>query len=361
MATLELDKISKQYSKDSWGLRETSLSVNDREFLVLLGPSGCGKSTTVRLIAGLEDITSGRIFIGDTDVTWLPPRKRNISMVFQSYAVWPHMTVFDNIAFALKLKRIPRDEIEKTVREMSEMVNISDYLKRYPSQLSGGQRQRVALARALAVKPQVFLMDEPLSNLDAKLRMQMRTELKAIHQQTEATTLFVTHDQAEAMSIADRIVIMKDGEIVQIGTPEEVYSQCANTFVAGFIGSPPANFFKMRIEKDEKCMKLVNPEFSFTPGQAWHSCLEKAGLSEVILAVRPEDIALTHKADAILSREVLVVEPQGTHQILVVEINGNLSKIRVPNTPIIKPGEHIHLVFNRERLHLFHPKTEKRV
>jgi len=225
MATLELINLSKRYGKSVWGAKDVNLKVNDKEFIVFLGPSGCGKTTTLRMIAGLEEVTEGKVLIDDENVTDMPPRKRNVSMVFQSYAVWPHMTVYENIAFALKLRKMEKSGIDKIVREVAELVNIGEYLERFPRQLSGGQRQRVALARAIAVKPKLFLMDEPLSNLDAKLRVRMRTELKAIHHKTEATTIFVTHDQSEAMSMADRIVVMKDGKIVQIGTPDDVYQR----------------------------------------------------------------------------------------------------------------------------------------
>ena len=237
MATLELMDIAKRFSKDVWGVKKMDLEVNNKEFIVLLGPSGCGKTTTMRMVAGLEEVTRGTILLDGKDITDIPPRERGISMVFQNYAIWPHMTVFDNIAFSLKLKKMPDAAIKQRVQETADMVKIGNLLKRLPGQLSGGQQQRVALARALAVKPKLFLMDEPLSNLDAKLRVIMRTELKAIHQETEATSIFVTHDQSEAMSMADRIVVMRAGEIVQIGSPEDVYNQSASIFVAGFIGT----------------------------------------------------------------------------------------------------------------------------
>jgi multiple sugar transport system ATP-binding protein len=238
MATLTLKNVTKRFGKKVVAVNDFSLQVPDREFLVLLGPSGCGKTTTMRMVAGLEEVTYGTILIDGVDVTDLPPRKRDVSMVFQNYAVWPHMTVYENIAYALKLKRMDKKTIAKTVKEAAEMTKIAELLNRYPSQLSGGQQQRVAVARAIAVKPKLFLLDEPLSNLDAKLRVATRTELKAIHDKTEATTVFVTHDQSEAMSLADRIAIMKDGEIVQIGTPEEVYDESVSLFVADFIGTP---------------------------------------------------------------------------------------------------------------------------
>src|SRR6056297_2257654 len=265
MATLKLNNLSKRYGKSVWGAKDINLEVHDKEFIVLLGPSGCGKTTTMRMIAGLEEVTEGIIYIDDKDVTFLPPRKRDISMVFQSYAVWPHLTVFDNIAFPLRLKKLNSSEIDKRVKDVSDLTKIGEYLERYPRQLSGGQRQRVALARALVVKPKVFLMDEPLSNLDAKLRVKMRTEMKAIHKKTQATTVFVTHDQAEAMSMADRIVVMKEGKIVQMGSTDDVYFDCEDMFVAGFIGTPPTNFLSMELTQKDGKMLLVSSAFSFEP------------------------------------------------------------------------------------------------
>ena len=360
MATLELKGVSKRFGRDVWALRPTDLRAEDQEFVVLLGPSGCGKSTTVRLIAGLEEPDSGSIRIGDRDVTDLPPRKRNVSMVFQSYAVWPHMTVFENIAFGLRLRKRSGGEIERLVRETAELVKIGDLLARYPAQLSGGQRQRVALARALAVEPKVFLMDEPLSNLDANLRLQMRTELKAIHQQTRATTLFVTHDQAEALSMADRIVIMKDGEIVQVGTPEEVYAKCATAFVAGFIGSPPANFFEVQVRREAGRLALVHPAFTW-PAEGSTAALARYDKPRMLLAVRPEDLTLTTPERAILSSRALVVEPQGAHQIVALDVGGEIVKALAPNRPKVVAGEPVHLTFDAAQVQFFDVDDGRRV
>ena len=252
MATLQMINVTKQFGKNVIAVNDLSLEVQEGEFLVLLGPSGCGKTTAMRMVAGLEEVTFGQIFIDGKDVTDLPPRSRNVSMIFQNYAVWPHMTVFENIAYALRLKRMDKDTIDKIVNDVAGMTKISELLERLPTQLSGGQRQRVAVARAIAVEPKIFLMDEPLSNLDAKLRVSMRTELKAIHTKTNATTVFVTHDQSEAMSMADRIVIMRLGEIMQVGSPEDVYERSANLFVADFIGTPPTNFIDAEI-KSSNC------------------------------------------------------------------------------------------------------------
>ena len=361
MATLELDKISKRYGRRVWGARDVSLKVQDREFLVLLGPSGCGKTTTLRMVAGLEEVTSGSIFIDGKDVTDAPPRARQVSMVFQSYAVWPHMSVFDNIAFSLRLKNMPKAQIDKTVSEVAGMVKITELLERLPKQLSGGQRQRVALARALAVRPKLFLLDEPLSNLDAKLRMAMRTELKAIHQETEATSLFVTHDQSEAMSMADRIVIMRDGGIVQKGTPDDVYFRCADTFVAGFIGTPPTNFFEVDISTVGGRHVLKHPFFSYEADGIIAPVLSSYGKPRLTLGIRPEDFRITTPAEAVLSQTVLVVEPQGSHQIIAFRLDDQIVKIVAPSHPRVAPGEELHVSFQKERLHLFDSETTKRL
>jgi multiple sugar transport system ATP-binding protein len=342
-------------------VKDVSLEVHDREFVVLLGPSGCGKTTTLRVIAGLEEATSGSVVLDGRDITALPPRKRDVSMVFQNYAVWPHMTVFENIAFPLRLKSLSRQAVDKTVRDVAELTKIDDYLQRHPSQLSGGQQQRVALARALAVKPKLFLMDEPFSNLDAALRVAMRTELKAIHQEAEATTIFVTHDQAEAMSMADRIVILKDGELVQIGTPDDVYFRCVNTFVAGFIGTPPMNFFEMRMERGEGEIVLRHSAFALPLKHADKPEVTKVEKDRLTLGVRPEDISLVSEGRGLLSEQALVVEPQGSHQVVSLDLDGQIVKVVAPPDPKIEPGERIHLSFSEDKLHFFDGDTGGRV
>lgn len=363
MATLTLKNLSKRYGKTIWGAKDINLQVNDKEFIVLLGPSGCGKTTTMRMIAGLEEVTQGIILIDDTDVTLLPPRKRDISMVFQSYAVWPHLRVFDNIAFPLKIKKMNTSEIEKRVKAVSELTKIGEYLERLPRQLSGGQRQRVALARALVVNPKVFLMDEPLSNLDAKLRVKMRTEMKAIHKKTKATTVFVTHDQAEAMSMADRIIIMKDGSIVQSGTTDEVYFDCADMFVAGFIGTPPTNFLSMGLSSDNGELSLKSTAFSFAPQGENKQLLNNYNNNAVIMGLRPESMKVSKKKTdkSVFSREVLVTEPQGSHQIVAIDLDDQILKIVAPPFPKIEPGETVHIEFEHERIMFFDPETEKRI
>lgn len=354
MATLTLNNVTKRFGKKVVAVNDFSLKVPDREFLVLLGPSGCGKTTTMRMVAGLEEVTDGTIFIDGVDVTDLPPRRRDVSMVFQKYAVWPHMTVYENIAYALKLKRMDKKTIDKTVKEAAEMTKIAELLDRYPSQLSGGQQQRVAVARAIAVKPKLFLMDEPLSNLDAKLRVATRTELKTIHDQTEATTVFVTHDQSEAMSLADRIVIMKDGEVVQIGSPDDVYHRSANLFVADFIGTPPTNFMDVELKVENGDSRLINPHFDFKLSLENVAKLRNyGGRKKLVLGVRPESIHLVGEEDSILSAQCLVSEPQGSHQIVAIELGDKIVKIVAPAHPRIESGKTVHLTFDQESIAFF--------
>jgi multiple sugar transport system ATP-binding protein len=368
MATLTLKNVTKRFGRNVLAVDDFSLQVPDREFLVLLGPSGCGKTTTLRMVAGLEEATDGIILIDDVDVTDLPPRNRDVSMVFQNYAVWPHMTVYDNIAYALKLKRMDKRTIDKTVKEATEMTRIAELVDRYPSQLSGGQQQRVAVARAIAVKPKLFLLDEPLSNLDAKLRVATRTELKAIHDKTEATTVFVTHDQSEAMSLADRIVIMKAGEIVQIGTPDDVYHRSASLFVADFIGTPPTNLIDVELNVENGDCRLINPHFDFKLSTENSAKLRNYGKRKLVLGVRPENILLVGEEDSILSgqplcfsAQCLVSEPQGSHQIIAIELGDKIVKIVAPSHPKIASRETVHLTFNQEAIAFFDIDTGLRI
>ena len=361
MATLTLENVTKQFGRSVVAVKNLSLHVHDGEFLVLLGPSGCGKTTAMRMVAGLEAVTEGTILIDDADITDLPPRKRNVSMIFQNYAVWPHMTVYQNISYALRLKRMPNNEIDVVVKQVAGMTKIAELLERYPSQLSGGQQQRVAVARAIAVKPKIFLMDEPLSNLDAKLRVSMRTELKAIHVKTEATTVFVTHDQSEAMSMADRIVIMRDGEIVQMGTPEEVYDESASVFVADFIGTPPTNFMEVELTAVNGGYQVVNPHFSLKLSAETGSMLKDHGKKNLVAGIRPENILLVDRQDAILSTSCLVVEPQGSHQVIAIELDDQMLKIVAPAQPKIDAGETIHLAFHDDAIAFFDQETGLRI
>jgi len=361
MAELKLTHVTKRFGKDVLAVKDLSLDVHDGEFLVLLGPSGCGKTTAMRMVAGLEEVTEGTILIDDVEVTDLPPRKRDISMIFQNYAVWPHMTVFDNIAYALKLKKIDKSTIETTVNDVATMVKIGNLLERYPSQLSGGQQQRVAVARAIAVKPKVFLMDEPLSNLDAMLRITMRTELKAIHANTEATTVFVTHDQAEALSMADRIVVMKDGEIVQVGTPDEVYDQSATVFVASFIGTPPTNFIDVELAQQNGSYHVISQDMDLTLDEVQAALLIEHGKSSYIVGVRPENILQVDEEDAVLSATCLVSEPQGSHQIVAFEVDDKLLKIVAPPQPRVNSGDMVHMSFKPGSEAFFDKETGIRI
>lgn len=361
MATLTLKNVTKQFGRSVIAVKNFSLEVHDGEFLVLLGPSGCGKTTAMRMVAGLEEVTEGQIFIGDKEVTDLPPRRRNVSMIFQNYAVWPHMTVYQNISYALKLKKMDKGEIDRIVRDVADMTKIGNLLERYPSQLSGGQQQRVAVARAIAVSPEIFLMDEPLSNLDAKLRGSMRTELKAIHVKTGATSVFVTHDQSEAMSMADRIVIMKDGEVMQIGTPEEVYDQSASLFVADFIGTPPTNFMDAKLMTENGTVKLVNPHFAFPLGGAAADRLRQQDRQELVIGIRPENILLVEPEKAVLSASCLVAEPQGSHQIVAIELDDRIVKVIAPAQPKIFAGETVHLTFKPEAVAFFDKDSTLRI
>jgi multiple sugar transport system ATP-binding protein len=361
VATLTLSHVTKRFGRKVVAVKDFSLEVQDREFLVLLGPSGCGKTTTLRMVAGLEEVTDGTIEIDGVDVTDLPPRKRDVSMVFQNYAVWPHMTVYENIAYALKLKRMDRQTIDKTVKDATGMTKISELLDRYPSQLSGGQQQRVAVARAIAVRPKLFLLDEPLSNLDAKLRVATRTELKAIHEKTEATTVFVTHDQSEAMSLADRIVIMKDGEVVQIGTPDDVYHRSASLFVADFIGTPPTNFMDVELKVENGECLLLSPHFELTLSPENTAKVKDYGKKELVLGVRPENIVLVSEEDAAFSTECLVSEPQGSHQIVAIELGDKIVKIVAPAYPKIESGQTVHLAFKQEAICFFDKESGLRI
>ncbi len=357
MATLTMKNVTKIFGRNVIAVKEFDLEVKEREFLVLLGPSGCGKTTAMRMVAGLEEVTTGEIFIDDREVTELPPRKRNVSMIFQNYAVWPHMTVYDNIAFALKLKNLPKDEIDKRVKETAGLAKIEMLLERYPSQLSGGQQQRVAVARAIAVNPDIFLMDEPLSNLDAKLRVSMRTELKAIHDKAGATTVFVTHDQSEAMSMADRIVIMKDGEVVQEGSPNDVYHRSQSLFVADFIGTPPTNFLDVEIKKDPEGTRLVSDRLDLLLEPEIAKSLNNYKKEKLILGIRPENIMLVDAGNAVISDKCLVAEPQGSHQIIAIQMQDKILKVVAPAKAKITSGTDIHLDFKQVTLRFFDPET----
>ncbi len=363
MAQVVLENLNKAFG-EFHAVKDASLTVQDREFMVLVGPSGCGKSTTLRMIAGLEEITSGKIFIGNRLVNDLPPRDRDIAMVFQNYALYPHMTVFDNMAFGLKMRKFPKSEIERRVREAAEILGILDLLKRRPRQLSGGQRQRVAVGRAIVRHPQVFLFDEPLSNLDAKLRVQMRVELKRLHESLQSTAIYVTHDQVEAMTLGDRVVVMKDGSIQQIGEPLEVYSRPRNKFVAGFIGSPAMNFMDASITEIEGNLYAETAGFRIRVPAERSRPMISYKAHQVTLGIRPEDL---HEANPGSPGEVSfetvveVVEPLGSEILLDVSVGHHLLVARVNSSFRTKHHEKIRLAFVPERIYFFDPRTEEAI
>ncbi len=344
MAEIRLDNIRKTFGRII-ATRDVSLTVHDTEFMVLLGPSGCGKTTLLRGIAGLEQIDSGRVFIGDKDVTDLPSRKRRIAMVFQSYAVFPHLTVYENIAFGLRMQRLPDPEVKKRVHSSAELLQITDLLDRFPAKVSGGQRQRVAVARAIAVQAEVLLMDEPLSNLDALLRLEMRAELKRLLKEVKSTVVYVTHDQVEALSLGDRIAVMKDGEILQCDTPLQVYDNPASEFIGGFIGNPPMNFLDVQHGDNV----VLAGGASFTPPPAVRAALGNG--TRIRLGVRAENIAAeSARTDGALAGAVLVVEPLGSHNLLTVQVGGERVKVNAHADSRFEPGQQIWLKFAPEKI-----------
>ncbi|SFG37346.1 multiple sugar transport system ATP-binding protein [Planifilum fulgidum] len=365
MARVRLNHVYKRFG-DVTAVKDFHLDIEDKEFLVLVGPSGCGKSTTLRMIAGLEEISEGEIYIGDRLVNDVPPKDRDIAMVFQSYALYPHMNVYDNMAFGLKLRKFKKDEIEKRVREAARILDIEHLLDRKPKALSGGQRQRVALGRAIVREPQVFLMDEPLSNLDAKLRVQMRTEISKLHQRLETTVIYVTHDQTEAMTMGDRIVVMKDGVIQQAATPTEIYEHPANMFVAGFIGSPAMNFIEGSLSEEEgnvyfqtKGLKVKIPD-----GKA--KTLRDKGYvgKEVVFGIRPENIHdepvfLEASPDSAVEAKVEVAEHMGSEMYLYLSgIGEKWLTARVNTRTQYGPGAQVKLALDMNKCHVFDKETE---
>ena len=343
MADVRLVDVVKRFGRVV-AVNHVNLHVRDGEFFILLGPSGCGKTTTLRIIAGLEYPDEGRVYIGGRDVTDLEPMDRDVAMVFQNYALYPHMTVYDNIAFPLKIRRkklgLTKEEIDARVREVAKLLHIEELLDRKPGQLSGGQQQRVALARALVRRPKVWLMDEPLSNLDALLRVVMRAELKKLQKQLGITTIYVTHDQAEAMSMADRIAVMNKGRVMQVGTPHDVYYKPAHVFVATFIGNPPANIIECRVEVDGDVVKLECPGYRREvrdPGLA--RAVEENRVREVYLGVRPEHLKILRRQEpGTFKGVVYVVEPLGSEQIVDVTVDDTVVKIKAPPTLQLSPG-----------------------
>jgi len=375
MATVELRHINKIYDNNVQAVFDFNLKIKDREFIVFVGPSGCGKTTTLRMVAGLEEISSGELLIDDVVMNDVAPKDRNIAMVFQSYALYPHMTVYNNMAFGLKLRKFARDEIDRRVKHAAEILGLTPYLDRKPKALSGGQRQRVALGRAIVRDAKVFLMDEPLSNLDAKLRVQMRSELIKLHESLGTTTIYVTHDQIEAMTMASRIVVMKDGWIQQIGAPKEIYDRPNNIFVGGFIGTPPMNFVHGSV-KEEGYFECGNHKFGVqrltVPAKKFELLKELGYIGkEVILGIRAEDI---HDAEAeglleaqnVLDLKIDVAELLGSDSQVTVKLPGTdaagqpvCSKITARDD--IHMGDNIKLHFDMNKCHFFDAVTERRV
>jgi len=364
MAEVVLEHVWKIYEGKVEAVRDATFVVEDKEFLVLLGPSGCGKTTTLRMIAGLEEITKGEIKIDGRVVNDVEPKDRDIAFVFQNYALYPHMTVYENMAFGLKLRKVPKNEIEERVHEAAKILEIEELLDRKPRQLSGGQRQRVAVGRAIVRHPKVFLFDEPLSNLDAKLRVQMRSELKKLHSRLEATIVYVTHDQVEAMTMADKIVIMKDGIIQQIGTPYEVYNTPANMFVAGFIGSPAMNFIEGKIVRGEGGLWVQTSGLQLKIPTEYEEKLSSCVDKDIIFGIRPENVydkmfAIAPKPENTAEVTIDVVEPLGSETLLHAIAGKDKIVARVNAKSLAKDGQKMDLVFDMSTMHIFDKATEK--
>ena len=360
MADVDIKNLHKIFDRTE-AVRGIDLSIKDNEFVILVGPSGCGKSTVLRMIAGLEEVTKGEILIGNKLVNDIPPKDRDIAMVFQSYALYPHMTVFENMSFGLRLRKFSKEDIKKRVEDAAKVLGISELLKRRPRQLSGGQRQRVAMGRAIVRNPKVFLFDEPLSNLDAKMRGQMRIEIKRVHQHLKTTTIYVTHDQVEAMTLADRVVVMKEGKIEQIGTPDEIYNFPRTGFVAGFIGSPAMNFIPSRIvRKDEGLFVSVNTDLAFKVDKDKEENIEKFINKDVLLGIRPEHINEKKSAETIEHEiKIDLVEPLGMETMVYFTVNGVQLCGRVSPENNLTSNSKIFLNFNKNKFHIIDPDTDK--
>ena len=365
MATLALKNIYKIYEDEVTAVSNFNLEIKDKEFIVFVGPSGCGKSTTLRMIAGLEEISKGDLFIGDQLVTDVEPKDRDIAMVFQNYALYPHMSIYDNMAFALKLRKFPKKEIDEKIREVAKILDIEALLDRKPKALSGGQRQRVALGRAIVRQPKVFLMDEPLSNLDAKLRVQMRAEITKLHKRLGTTFIYVTHDQTEAMTMGTRIVVMNKGILQQVDTPQNIYNYPKNKFVASFIGSPQMNFFNGIVIKNQNTVAMLggNEKITLLPEQAKYLMNSGYFGREVILGVRPENISLVPKTtrDTKLTGVIDMVELMGAESYIYVKIAEEMLVVRINGTTTKTGGEIIDIYLNPDQIHLVDRETEERM
>ncbi|WP_100371895.1 ABC transporter ATP-binding protein [Bacillus sp. FJAT-45037] len=364
MSDIQLKNIYKIYDGDVTAVTDFNLDIKDKEFIVFVGPSGCGKSTTLRMIAGLEDISKGDLYIGERRVNDVPPKDRDIAMVFQNYALYPHMNVYENMAFGLKLRKFKKEEIDRRVRDAAKILGLEEMLDRKPKAMSGGQRQRVALGRAIVRDPQVFLMDEPLSNLDAKLRVQMRAEITKLHKRLQTTTIYVTHDQTEAMTMATRIVIMKDGYIQQVGTPKDVYDNPENVFVGGFIGSPSMNFLSGRLEGDT--FKVGDVAVKVPAGKLANLRDKGYGDKEIILGIRPEDIHdellfIESSPETKIKADIDLAELTGAETVLYSSVHGQEFVARIDSRTDIEGGQSLDLAFDMNKAHFFDTETELRI
>ncbi len=365
MASLSLRNITKTYAGGFTAVKDFNLEIEDKEFIIFVGPSGCGKSTTLRMIAGLEEISEGELYIGDQLMNDVVPKDRDIAMVFQNYALYPHMTVFENMAFGLKLRKVPKDEIKRKVNEAAQILGIEGLLDRKPKALSGGQRQRVALGRAIVREPKVFLMDEPLSNLDAKLRVQMRTEIGKLHKNLQTTFIYVTHDQTEAMTMGSRIVVMKDGIIQQVDTPTNLYLYPTNVFVAGFIGSPQMNFINVTVNCKPDGTYLTNGDFSvkLPDGKGKKAEVQAYNGKEVLMGIRPEDLYddeafISAAPDCTTEVDITLTEMMGAETYLYFQIDGVDFTARVNPRTTTRHGDHIKIAIDANKIHLFDKDTE---
>lgn len=365
MASILLNNIYKIYPGDVTAVTDFNLEIDDKEFIILVGPSGCGKSTTLRMIAGLEEISKGEIYIGENLINDVAPKDRDIAMVFQNYALYPHMTVYKNMAFGLELRKVPKDEIRKRVTEAAKILDIEHLLERKPKALSGGQRQRVALGRAMVRNPQVFLLDEPLSNLDAKLRTAMRSEIIKLHKKLETTFVYVTHDQIEAMTMGDRIVVMKDGFIQQVDTPQNLYNYPCNLFVAGFMGAPQMNFLDARVKvEDENIIVDFNGNFQFVLTDEKANNLKAYAGKDIVVGIRPEDLKIKYTEE--LSNYttkacVDITELMGSEIYIYFVCYGQKLICKTTADTIIKPDSEIEIAFDINKIHFFEKETESAI
>ena len=365
MASLSLSHINKTYPNGFQAVKDFNLEIEDKEFIIFVGPSGCGKSTTLRMIAGLEEISGGTLKIGDKVMNDVEPKDRDIAMVFQNYALYPHMTVYDNMAFGLKLRKVPKDQIDKAVREAARILDLDKLLDRKPKALSGGQRQRVAMGRAIVRNPKVFLMDEPLSNLDAKLRVQMRIEIAKLHQRLGTTIIYVTHDQTEAMTLGDRIVVMKDGVVQQVDTPQNLYEKPVNLFVAGFMGSPQMNFLDavVDVKGDTAYLKVAGSEIPLPPAKSKKLIEGGYAGKTVTFGIRPEDVydseMFIETAKCVFESTIKVYELLGAEVYLYFDLAEFPITARVDSRTTARPGDTVKFAFDVEKIHVFDKETEQ--